>query len=239
MAVKTRPVSYVDGDVELEGLFAYDDAVSAPKPLVAVVHAYGGRGPFECERAEALAGQGYAGFAVDLYGKGVFTTDPGESEALMQPWLDDRAALQRRLQLALQAGADQAEADGSRAAAIGYCFGGLCVLDMARFGARLDGVVSVHGLFVPPPQETRDTIDTKILVLHGWDDPMVPPEQVVSLAAELTAAGADWQIHGYGRTMHAFTNPNADDPARGVQYHPDADRRSSRAIENFLDEVLR
>ena len=239
MAVITRPVSYVDGDVELEGVFAYDDLDSGPKPLVAIVHAYGGRGPFECERAEALARQGFAGFAVDLYGKGVFTTEPGESEALMMPWLDDRAALQRRLQLGLQAGAGQAEADGTRAAAIGYCFGGLCVLDMARFGAEVDGVVSVHGLFDPPPQKTRDTIDTKVLVLHGWDDPMVPPEQVVSLAGELTAAGADWQIHGYGLTMHAFTNPNADDPDRGVQYHPDADRRSWRAIENFLDELLR
>lgn len=239
MAIQVRPVSYVDGDVELEGLFAHDDETSAPKPLVLVIHAYGGRGPYESERAVELARLGYAGFAVDLYGRDVFTTDPGESEALMMPLLDDRAALQRRLQIALEAATEQAEVDGAGTAAIGYCFGGLCALDMARFGAKLNGVVSVHGLFDPPSQPGPDRIDAKVLVLHGWDDPMVPPQQVLGLADELTGAGADWQIHAYGRTMHAFTNPNANDTDRGVVYHPDADRRSWQAIENFLDELLR
>lgn len=239
MAIQVRPVSYVDGDVELEGLFAFDEEVSGPRPLVIVVHAYGGRGPYESERAAKLARLGYAGFALDLYGRGVFTTDPDESEALMMPLLEDRTALQRRLQIALHAATEQPEVDSARTAAIGYCFGGLCVLDMARCGAKLDGVVSVHGLFDPPPPTGRDKIDAKVLVLHGWDDPMVPPEQVLGLAGELTDAGADWQIHAYGQTMHAFTNPNANDAKRGVMYHPDADRRSWQAIESFLEELLR
>ena len=239
MAIETRPVLYRDEDVELEGLLAFDPNAYGPRPLVAVVHAYGGRGTFECERAADFVRLGFTGFAVDLYGKGVYSTDPEESTSLMQPFLDDRAGLQRRLQLALAAGSAEPEAEAKAVAAVGYCFGGLCVLDLARFGAKVAGVVSVHGLFDPPPEAGNDRIAAKILVQHGWDDPMVPPQQVLALADELTAAGADWQIHGYGSTMHAFTNPNANDPDRGVLYQADADRRSWRAIVSFLHETLR
>jgi dienelactone hydrolase len=238
MPIRERLVDYRDGDTQLEGYLAWDDAQTGPRPTVLVVHAYGGRGEFECERARELAALGYAGFAVDIYGKGIFSTEPGECEALMQPFVSDRNLLLRRLELGLAAAGAQPEADQARAAAIGYCFGGLCVLDMARAGMPLVGVVSLHGLFNPPPVSGTSPIDTRILVLHGWDDPMVLPADVLALADELSARQADWQIHGYGGTYHAFTNPHANAVDRGVLYNADAARRSAQSVENFLGELL-
>jgi dienelactone hydrolase len=123
-------------------------------------------------------------------------------------------------------------------AAIGFCFGGLCVLDIARTGEELAGVVSFHGLLGAPGNTASNTINARILVLHGWDDPMAPPDHVVELSEELSAMGADWQLHAYGNTMHAFTNPDANDKAMGTVYNAAADRRSWIAMQNFLDELF-
>ena len=120
----------------------------------------------------------------------------------------------------------------------GTASGGSRCLDLARTGADFLGAVSFHGLFNPPGNTEGNAIEAKVLALHGWDDPMVPPETVVGLGRELTAAGADWQIHAYGNTLHAFTNPEADAPDMGAVYHPDADRRSWQAMENFLAELF-
>jgi len=238
MPIRDRLIDYSDGDTHLEGYFAWDDTHTGARPIVLVVHAYGGRGEFECEQARALARLGFTGFAIDIYGKGVLTSDPAESETLMQPFVSDRQLLLHRLKLGLEAAVAQAEGDNARVAAIGYCFGGLCVLDMARAGLPLAGVVSLHGLFNPPPGTVTAPIRTKVLVLHGWDDPMVPPADVVSLTEELSARQADWQLHCYGGTYHAFTNPHANAVDRGVLYNADAARRSSQAVENFLVEVM-
>jgi dienelactone hydrolase len=123
-------------------------------------------------------------------------------------------------------------------AAIGFCFGGLCVLDLARTGEDLAGIVSFHGLFGSPGNTAGNTIRAKILVCHGWDDPMATPDQVLGLAEELTGQGADWQMHAYGKTMHAFTNPEANDPGFGTVYSERADRRSWAAMTNFLNEIF-
>lgn len=239
MAIQSSLVDYnLDGAV-FQGCRAWDDAVAEPRPVVLVAHAWAGAGDFEHARARDLAELGYVGFSLDLYGKGVRGGSREENAALMQPLLDDRRLLQRRLELAVDVAAEQPGADASRVAAIGYCFGGLCVLDLARIGAAVRGVVSFHGLFFPPGNTAGNRIDARVLALHGWDDPMVPPEQVVALAAELTAAGADWQLHGYGRAQHAFTNPAANDAEHGTVYQPAADRRSWQAMTNFLDELFR
>jgi dienelactone hydrolase len=203
-----------------------------------VCHAWGGRSEFENDKAIELAKLGYAGFALDLYGKGVLGSGPEENSVLMQPFLDDRPMLQQRLLLSLQTMREQPEVDPSSTAAIGFCFGGLCVLDIARTGEDLDGVVSLHGLFGSPGNTTANTIKAKILALHGWDDPMAPPDAVVALAEELTSMGADWQLHGFGNTMHAFTNPQANDPDFGTVYSDSADRRSRVALQNFLAELF-
>ncbi|MGI9204319.1 MAG: dienelactone hydrolase family protein [Woeseiaceae bacterium] len=237
MSIHTRTIEYKDGDVVLEAYVAWEEGHD-PKPGVLISHAWGGRSEFEQGKAEILAELGYVGFALDLYGKGVLGTSREENSALMQPLLDDRAVLQRRMQLALAQLKKQKEVDGSRVAAMGFCFGGLCVLDLARTGADVCGVASVHGLFKPPGNTQGEQIKAKVLVLHGWDDPMATPDQVLSLAEELTTAGADWQIHGYGNTVHAFSNPAADDPAHGTVYDQDADRRSWQSLQLFFAEIF-
>ena len=203
-----------------------------------MAHAWGGQGEFEQARARGLAELGYAAFCIDLYGKGVRGSGPEENAQLIQPFLEDRTLLQSRMQLAVAVAGQQPGVDASRLAAIGYCFGGLCVLDTARVGAAVLGVVSFHGLFHPPGNTQGNTINAKVLALHGWDDPMATPDQAVALAAELTAAGCDWQIHGYGHTLHAFTHPEANDPGFGTVYSEVADRRSWQAMTGFLEELF-
>jgi dienelactone hydrolase len=236
--IKQRPVPYTHHGTQLEGMLVYDDSWQTAMPGVMVCHAWAGRGPREIEWARCIAEEGYAAFAVDLYGKGVLGRSKEENMALMTPFMEDRALLQERLKVALKACASQDIVDEKRIAAIGFCFGGLCVLDMARSGADVVAVVSFHGLFTPPGNTEGNRIRAKVLALHGNDDPMVPHADVMALADELTAAGADWQIHVYGRTMHAFTNPDANDPAFGTVYNEIADRRARQALDNFLEELF-
>ena len=236
--IKTRSLQYRHGETLLEGVLAWDDAWQSPRPGVMISHAWGGQGEFEAEKARRLAELGYVGFALDLYGKGVRGSSREENAALMQPLLKDRPLLQARMQASLEAFRAQKEVDKARVAAMGFCFGGLCVLDLARTGADLQGVISFHGLFVPPGNTAGKKIKARILALHGNDDPMVPVEQVVGLEKEMTEIGADWQIHVYGNAMHSFTNPEANDPGHGTVYNENADRRSWQAMVNFLEEIF-
>jgi len=238
VGIHTRTVEYSDGEAVLEAYMAWDDSSHDSRPAVLIAHAWGGRGELEEGKAEQLAELGYVGFAIDLYGKGVHGASKEENAALMQPLLDDRALLQRRMQLALEQTRKQNEVDTTRVAAMGFCFGGLCVLDLARSGADVLGVASFHGLFHKPGNTDGNKISAKVLVLHGWDDPMAKPAQAIELAEELTKSGADWQIHGYGNTMHAFSNPAANDPALGTVYNADADRRSWQSLQLFLAEIF-
>lgn len=238
MTIQTRLVDYRDGDVALRASVAWDDEIRGERPGVLVSHAWRGRSPFEDGKARDLAKLGYVGFALDNYGAGVVGETAEENARLMQPFLDDRAMLQHRLCIALSTLRELAEVDSGRVAGIGFCFGGLCMLDLARTGADLRGVVSFHGLLGSPGNTDGNPMSAKVLVLHGWDDPMATPDAVVSLAQELTAAGADWQLHGYGKTQHAFTNPLANDSAAGLQYEPRADRRSWQSMQNFLYEIF-
>jgi len=233
LAIQTQTVEYKDGDVVLEGYFAWDDTNSDRRPGVLIAHAWAGRSEFEEGKAESLAELGYAGFALDLYGKGMRGSNAEENTALMQPLLDERMTLQRRMTLALEQIRKQEMVDASRVAAMGFCFGGLSVLDLARTGADLSGVASFHGLFNAPGNTANNRIIASVLVMHGWDDPMAKPDQVL-----LTAMGADWQIHGYGNTMHAFTNPAANDPGFGTVYNERADRRSWQSLQLFLAEIF-
>jgi dienelactone hydrolase len=237
--MKTEYVDYTDGSVTCEGYAAYDDTKKGKRPGVLVSHAWAGQSPFERGKADKLAGLGYVGFALDLYGKGKRGGTMEQNAKLMQPFLDDRALLRRRLAAALDALKKHPAVDVERAAAIGFCFGGLCVLDLARsVPAGLRGIVSFHGLFHPPKLGQQAPIRAKVLMLHGYDDPLATPEHVMAIARELTDAKADWQLHAYGRTSHAFTNPEANSPEHGLLYNAAADRRSWAAMKNFLEEVL-
>ena len=236
--MKKELVDYNDGSAELEAFVAYEDADS-PKPLVLVVHDWSGRRDFACKAAERVAGMGYVGMAVDMYGKGVFGSD-GDVElnsSLMDPLASDRAMLRDRIAAALVTGRNLSQVDAGKVAAMGYCFGGMCVLELARSGADVSGVISIHGIFSPGDIPNKD-IKAKILCLHGHDDPMVPPDQVLAFETEMTKAGADWQVHAYGNTMHAFTNPAANNPDFGTMYDEVAERRTYQALANFLDEIF-
>ncbi len=236
--IQERLIEYEHEGTTLEGFLACDDIEEGERPAVMVVHAWGGRGQFECDKARALAELGYAGFAADLYGKGVLGSSKEENAGLMQPFLDDRTFLQSRLTAALDMLKSLSEVDESRVAAIGYCFGGLCVLDLARIGADIKGAASFHGLFGAPDNTAGARINAKVLALHGHEDPMVPVDAVAALEEELTEAGADWQIHVYGNAMHSFTNPAANDPDFGTVYNKNAAQRSWQALVNFLDELF-
>jgi len=238
VAIQTRQYDYADGDVQLRASVSWNDSITGKRPGVLVSHAWRGRSPFEDGKAQALAEQGYVGFALDLFGAGVLGQSPEENKKLMQPFLDDRDMLQRRLQVALEHLRGLPEVDADRIAGIGFCFGGLCMLDLARSGADVRGVVSFHGLLTAPPNVGETAITARVLVLHGWDDPMATPDAVLALSQELSAAKADWQLHAYGGTLHAFTNPAADDPAHGLQYDARAEARSWRSMTNFLNEIF-
>lgn len=238
MATIENTVIYMDEDVVLEAFFAFDDSLSGRRPAVLIGHAWGGRDGFVADKARKLAGLGYVGFALDVYGKGVLGSSPEQNSKLMQPFMADREKLQQRMKAALNAVMLLPWVDDNKIAAMGFCFGGLCVLDLARTGVDLQGVVSFHGLLGAPDNTNGNKIKAKILALHGRDDPMVPPEQVLAFQEEMTQAEADWQFVSYGHTVHAFTNPVANDPSFGTVYQADADRRSWQAMQNFFAEIF-
>jgi len=236
--MKTEYLDYTSGDNTFESYSAYDESKADKRPCVIICHAWAGQGEADRETAEKLAKLGYVGFCADVYGKERRGDPTGDNTALMQSLLDDRAELKARLLASIEAAKKHPMVDASKIAAIGYCFGGLCVLDMARCGADVKGVVSFHGIFFPPKLGKQDKIKTKTLILHGWDDPMATPDQVLEVAKEFSDAGADWQLHAYGGTMHAFTAPMANAPEKGILYNEAAAKRSWKAMENFLSEVL-
>jgi len=238
MAIITNTVNYLDNETVLEAIFAFDDSSSERRPAVLISHAWAGRDEFVQEKAKKIAELGYVAFALDMYGKGILGSGPEENAKLMQPFMNDRLLLQRRMLIALQTVKLLPWVDDSKVAAMGFCFGGLCVLDLARTGADLLGVISFHGLLGAPNNLKSTQIKAKILALHGYDDPMVVPEQVNDFQKEMTLAGADWQLHAYGNTMHAFTNPQANNPDFGTVYQAEADRRSWQAMQNFLIEIF-
>ena len=230
-----RPVGYAHSGTLFEAALVTE--AHEPRPGVVIFPTIMGRAALELGFARRLAADGYAAMVADLYGREHLGKPREECRSLMNALLGDRALLMERLAHALEAFRAQPEVDEQRVAAIGFCFGGLCALDLARSGADFAGAASFHGLLHPPGTEPRP-IRARIIVFHGWDDPMAPPAAVESLAKELTEAGADWQIHAYGGTMHGFTNPNAADPASGIQYDDRAARRSWTSLESFLKECF-
>lgn len=237
-ALQGRPVIYHEGDTKLEGWVAYDDAKSGPRPAVLVVHQWKGLGDYEKKRAEMLAKLGYVVFCADIYGQGVRATNPQDASALAGKYKADRPLLRRRVTAALQAMKALPEVDGAKTAAIGYCFGGTTVLELARSGADTLGVVSFHGgLGTDLP--AKPGLKAKLLVLHGADDPFVPPAEVEAFAQEARAAGADWQLVAYGGAVHSFTDWSAgNDNSKGAAYNEKADRRSWVKMQEFFRELF-
>ncbi|MCK4934227.1 MAG: dienelactone hydrolase family protein [Simkaniaceae bacterium] len=230
-------IEYKEGKTILEGYLAMPKGVSADCPLVLVFHAFAGRDEFASDCARKLAELGIAGFAVDIYGKGVLGKSKEESLELMQPFIEDRELLRKRIMAGFMAAKKVQGIDESRIGAIGYCFGGLAALDLARSGADIKGTISFHGN-LSPSNIPNSKIQSKILILHGYDDPHVSHEAIHDICKEMTDAKVDWQMHFYGNTVHAFTNPKANDPGYGTVYNKLADERSFESMKNFFREIF-
>jgi len=233
-------VDYKDGDLSFEGYVAVDETLSALRPGVLVVHDWMGVSAETRRRCDMLAGLGYVAFAADIYGKGVRPSTPEEAGKLAGLYKGDRALFRKRLALALTQLRKDAHVDRSRVAAIGYCFGGTGVIELARSGADVRGVVSFHGGLDSLHPEDAKAIKCRVLVLHGADDPYNPPADVAAFQDEMRKAGVDWQMIYYGGAVHAFTNPGAgSDPRRGAAYDARADARSWTAMRDFLQEIFK
>lgn len=234
----TETIDYQDGDTQLEAYIAYDNTSKEKRPTILIAHTWAGRDDFVEEKARRLAEMGYIGFALDVYGKGIFGGGIETNSKLMKPFIDNRALLQRRLFSALETAKKLCVVDSTKIAVMGYCFGGLCALDIARSGIDLKGVVSFHGLLKSPENIPTEKIKAKVLVLHGHDDPMVPPDAILAFEKEMTNAEADWQLHIFGGTMHGFTNPKSKDPNLGTVFNVLADKRSWTEMTYFFQEIF-
>jgi dienelactone hydrolase len=235
-----KTVEYKQADTVLEGLSVYDEAVQGKRPAILVVHQWKGLGEYEKKRAEMLARLGYNVFAVDIYGKGIRPQSPQAAAAEAGKYKSDRSLLRARVRAGLDMLARNELTDPNRIAAIGYCFGGMGVLELARSGAEIAGVVTFHGALNTPTPADAKNIKAKVLALHGADDPNVPPQEVQAFEDEMRQGKVDWQLIAYGGAVHSFTDWNAgSDNSKGVAYHERADRRSWEAMKQFFAELFK
>ena len=231
-----RIVNYYDQSTECEGYFSMPES-SNSAPLVLVAHTWKGRSEFEDGKVIALNNLGYAALSIDIFGGGINGSSTEENQALIEPFVKDRKLFRQRLISAVEFGKTIDGVDPSKIALIGFCFGGLAAIELARSGYQLSGCVSFHGL-LNQSDEPLQKVNTKLLVLHGDKDPMVSSDQILALQNEMTESKADWQFISYGNTYHAFTNPMANDIEMGTVYNHDSDKRSWAAMSNFLEEVF-
>ncbi len=238
--VTTKVVEYRDGDVTLEGFVAFDSAKANQKsPGVLVVHQWLGLTDYEKSRCKQLAELGYVAMAVDVYGKGVRPASVAEAGKLAGSYKQDRALYRRRLNLGLEQLRGMSSVAPDKIAAIGYCFGGTGVLELARSGANIAGGVSFHGGLDSPKPEDGKNIKAKLLICHGADDPFVPAADIEAMKKEFTSSKVDWQMIYYSNAVHSFTQKMAgDDNSKGAAYNAAADARSWQAMKDFFNEIF-
>ena len=238
--VKTKVVTYKDGDVVLEGFVAWDSALAKDAPGILVVHQWMGQTEYEQGRCKQLAELGYVAFALDIYGKGIRPTSPQDAGKQAGIYKGDRGLYRRRLSLGLEQLRAQEHVDKKKIAAIGYCFGGTGVLELSRSGADINGVVSFHGGLDSPTPTDGKSIKSKILICHGADDPFVPAKDIDAMKKEFDDAKLDWQMIYYSGAVHSFTQKMAgNDNSKGAAYNEKADRRSWQAMRDFFDELFK
>ena len=238
--IKTKVIEYKDGDTVLEGFVAWDsESAGKAKPGVLVVHQWMGLTEYEQSRCKQLAELGYVAFALDIYGKGVRPSNQQDAGKQAGIFKKDRELYRRRLNLGLAQLRAQEGVAKNQVAAIGYCFGGTGVLELARSGADVQGVVSFHGGLDSPTPEDGKKIKAKLLICHGADDPFVPAADIAAFQAEVNAAKVDWQMINYSHAVHSFTQPMAgNDNSRGAAYNELADKRSWVAMQGFFNELF-
>jgi dienelactone hydrolase len=237
--VQTSVVQYNDNGTALEGYLAFKKGTTGKQPGVLLVHDWMGLNQYYRDLTRRLAEPGYVAFAADIYGKGVRPKDSTSAAEEANKYKSDRLLMRQRIRVALEGLKKNSNVDPARVAAIGYCFGGTVVLELARSGADISGVASFHGGLDTPTPEDAKNVKARILALHGADDPFVPPQQVAAFQDEMRKGGVDWQMIYYGNAVHSFTVPAAGgDRAKGTAYDEKADRRSWEAMESFFKEVF-
>lgn len=238
-ALQTKTVEYQQGDTTLAGVLVYDDAVKTKRPGVLIVHQWMGITDYEKKRAESLAQLGYVAFCADIYGKGIRPGNTQEAGATAGKYKSNRALLRQRVAAGLEVLKQNQLVDGGKVAAIGYCFGGTTVLELARNGSQLAGVVSFHGGLDSPAPADGKNIQCKVLACHGADDPFVSAKDLAAFESEMRDAKVDWQLISYGGAVHSFTQPMAgNDNSKGAAYNERADKRSWEAMKQFLAEAF-
>jgi dienelactone hydrolase len=240
-ALKTERVTYTAADgATLEGYLAYDDTATGARPAVIIVHDWMGLGEFTETKANELTERGYIAFAADIYGKGVRPADTTEAGKLAGSYKDNRPLLQSRVRAAYDALVALPIVDSNKIVATGYCFGGTTALELARSGAKLAGVASFHGGLTNPTPENAKNITAPVLIMHGADDPLVPPAEVEAFKAEMKNAPASLEFIAYPDAVHSFTNPAAgNDKSKGFAYNAAADAASAIEFNGFLNEVTK
>ncbi len=237
--IRGEEVSYQAGGTTLKGYIAWDASRPQPLPGVIVVHEWWGHNEYVRRRARMLAAEGYVALALDMYGDGKNTQHPEDAQNFVMEAVSNAEVAKARFLAATDLLKKQDATDPSKIAAIGYCFGGAVVLQMARLGADLDGVASFHGTLSPQgPPAQRGLFKAKVLVLHGADDALVPPEQVAAFKKEMDAAGVDYRFIEYPGAQHAFTNPEATERGAKLKmplaYDEAADTQSWAELQKFL-----
>lgn len=239
--MKTTDLVYHDDKTTCRGFVAYDDSQKGKRPVVLVAPAFEGCNELAKEYARKIAKLGYAGFAIDMYGDGKVGTSFEECAGYYMSFANDRAMLRRRVLAAYEAVSEIEVADKHNIAGIGFCFGGMCLLDLIRAGAKVKGIVAAHSIWAKPEGIPNEKIHAKVLACHGYKDPQVPPDQLAPFAEEMDAAGVDWQVLYFGNAKHAFTDPEASKfgpPEMGRVYDKLASERTWYAAKGFFAEIF-
>ncbi|MFN0129491.1 MAG: dienelactone hydrolase family protein [Verrucomicrobiales bacterium] len=238
-AIRTKVIEYKIGPDVFEGFLAYDDTAAGAHPGVLIVHQWKGLGEYEQKRAEMVAKLGYVAFCADIYGKGVRPTGVKDASAMAGKYKEDRTLYRERLKAALDVLAAQPQVEKGMLAAMGYCFGGTGALEVARSGAEVRGVISFHGGLGTPTPGDANAVKGRVLVLHGADDPFVPPAEVDGFKKEMDEAGVRYEFVAYPGAVHSFTHWTAgDDPSKGAAYHKEADEKSWVAMQKFFKAIF-
>ena len=238
-AIVTQSVEYSAGDAVMEGFVAYDDAATKARPGILIVHDWMGLGQYTKDKAMQLAKEGYVAFAVDIYGKGMLPADAKAAKLISTKYKSDRPLLREHIRAAYDRLAGMKQVNPAKILVMGYCFGGTTALELARSGAPLAGTASFHGGLSSPTPEDAKNIKGRVLVMHGADDPNVPPAEVQAFKDEMKNANVDMKFIAYPGAVHAFTNPAAgNDNSKGAAYNAEADKASWAEFEKFAKEVL-
>ncbi len=234
--ITSKKVIYYDEETILEGFAAYPEYKS--QSLVILCHTWAGRDNFICEKAELIASWGYNAFALDVYGKDILGKTKEENFALKAPFIRDRLFLQKRLRAGLTAAKELPGIDIVTIVVLGFGFGGLCALDIARFSADISAAISVYGHLDTPDYARNKTVTAKIFLLHGYNDPIVNQQELLTFQKEMDNLKVDWRVQIFGNSLHAFTNPMARDATSGALYNPITANYAWKSIRLFLQEIF-